>query len=168
VWLGVHGSSGVAAGGSGIGGGGAIGVDHRSVQGFIDYSNSSSSTNRAKFEHQLATIGARLKLSRRAIKPVIGGGWSYVDYDRAEAAGRTEGQGIGVFGETGAIWEIGRHQIMALARANIGIFEEKTTRPYSYTGYDGQRVDSFETASGRGGALSPTLAFLAGYAYVFR
>lgn len=168
AWIGAHGSSGVAAGGSGLGGGAAVGIDHRNAQGFIDYSNSSASTNNGKFEHQLAAIGARLKLSRRPIKPVIGGGWSYVDYDRGDGAGRTQGQGIGVFGETGVLWEIGKHQIMAIARANIGIYEEKTTRPYSYTGINGQRVDTFETSSGRSGALTPTLAFMAGYAYVFR
>ena len=167
AWLGVHGSSGIAGGGAGLGGGAAIGVDHRSAQGFIDYSNSSGSPKGENFQHQMLTIGARLKLSQAALKPVIGGGWSYVDYERGEGIGKTSGQGIGVFGEAGVIYALQKHQILAVARWNIGLFEERTTRPYSYTTYDGRQVDSVTTSSGSGG-LSSSFALMAGYGYVFR
>jgi hypothetical protein len=168
AWIGVHGSSGVAAGGAGLGGGAAIGVDHRSAQGFIDYSNSSGSPRGEKFEHQLLTIGARLKLSQAALQPVIGGGWSYVDYARGEGVGSTTGRGIGVFGEVGAIYAIQKHQILGLARWNLGLFEERTTRQYSYTSYDGQRVDTTTSSSGGSGSIASSFAFMAGYGYVFR
>jgi hypothetical protein len=164
--LGVHGSSGVAGGGAGFGGGASIGVDHRSAQGFIDYSNSSASPS-GRFSHHLATIGARLKLSQSSFQPVIGGGWSYVDYEHTAGERRTKGEGIGVFGELGAIYAMGNHQLMGLVRCNIGLYQETRTEPASYTRYDGERINTYETRSG-GGSLSSSFAFLAGYAYAFR
>jgi hypothetical protein len=116
----------------------------------------------------MLTIGARLKLSQSSFKPVIGGGWSYVDYDRGEGIGRTRGDGIGVFGEAGAIYAIEKHQILALARWNLGLYQETTARPYSYTTYDGRQVDNTIETSGSGGSLTSSFAFLAGYGYVFR
>lgn len=166
AWVGVHGSSALAGGGAGFGGGGAIGVDHRSAQGFLDYSNSSGSPSSDEMRHSLLTIGARLKLSQAALKPVIGGGWSYIDYDRSHGTSRTRGEGIGVFAEAGVIYAIEHHQILALARWNLGLYEERATSPYSYTGYDGTRYDTQSTRTGDG--LSSSFAFLAGYGYVFR
>lgn len=165
--LGVHGSSGVAGGATGFGGGASIGVDHRSAQGFIDYSNSSASATKV-LEHELLTIGARLKLSQSsAFKPVIGGGWSYVDYKTKSGATRTSGQGIGVFGEIGAIYALQKHQLMALARWNIGLYDEQRYTETTYTTGDGQTYPTTMSSGGRD-ALSSSFAFLAGYGYVFR
>lgn len=165
-WIGVHGSSGVAGGGSGFGAGGAVGFDHRSVQAFIDYSNSSGSAD-GKFSHHLATIGGRLKLSQSSFQPVIGGGWSYVDYERGQGIGKTAGQGIGIFAEAGAMVAMGKHRIIGLARLNLGLYEERTTQQYSYATYNGDpQLSTYESRSGDSPVA--TFAFLGGYAYVFR
>ena len=166
VFVGAHGSSGVAGGAAGFGAGAAVGFDHRSVQAFIDYSNSSGSTNN-QFSHHLATIGGRLKLSRSAFKPVIGGGWSYASYEAAEGAVLTKGDGIGIFAETGAIHAIGNHQIFGLARVNLGLYEERTIRAFTSTTYDGRQYNAMDTRT-QDGPFATSFAFLAGYGYVFR
>ena len=156
--VGVH-AAAVVAGVPAVGGGGSVGIDHRTVQGFADATYGATAIGGKDAKVTALTMGARVKLSHgHKVTPVIGGGWSYLDYTaRTESNSTVHGDGIGIFGESGVLVEIApEHQVFALGRLNLGLYRETTPSAMSSFG-------------DRNGSESTwTTALLAGYAYVFR
>lgn len=158
--IGVHGTSAFAGGEAGFGGGGSLGIDSRGAQGFVEYG-----VTRGDLDYAAFGLGARLKIGKSALQPVIGGGWSFVDWETTKRDERHKGKGIGAFGEGGILYSIANHQLMALARLNFGLYREEATR--LATNADGVQYRT-TIYSGSSSSITSTFSLLAGYAYVFR
>lgn len=162
--LGVHGAATfLSNGASAAGGGASLGVDQRSVQGFLDFVVAHAPLGRGSVDDLVLTMGARVKLAQSSVVPVLGGGWSYSSHEATDGSRSVKGKGLGVFGELGLLVPIERHQLSALARLNLGLYRDVETEVFTADGNTYRRPTSYG-----GSSFAPSYALLAGYGYVFR